>query len=115
MAGIIDVRRIDYHRWVAQPRFAYDRESLENGAPAVEGVSPMMAVYNLAERLPEEMRLKLIRLCPEHFYQSPEYEYERDKCIDMDGHFPTMQEFRKRRSDYLLQKKLGRDHRSVHY
>ena len=108
MAGIIDIRfNQQTKRWTAKPRFAYDANSYKNGAASAESSDPSSAVWRLMDMLPEAIAQKLSLACPVRIYRSPEYEYMDDKCIEVDGHKPTQEEWGQRRRDYLLQKKLG--------
>lgn len=105
MAGIIDIRyNLKTRRWVAKPRFAYDRESYQNGAPSVEGLTPYLAAYNLTQLLPEELGRQLSQQIPHRIYRSPEYEWKDDKCVEMDGHCPYRYEWGQRRIKYLREK-----------
>ena len=107
MAGIVDIR-FDFqkHVWRAQPRFAFDRESMLNGAPSAEGTSPQSALYALCDLLPLQMANDLQRYCPQRIYRSPEYIYMDDKCIEMDGHCPTREEWAIRRRAYMVQRSI---------
>lgn len=39
--------------------------------------------------------------CPQRIYRSPEYEWMSDKCIEVDGHCPSRQEWQERRLAYM--------------
>lgn len=105
MAGIIDIRyNTRTRRWSAKPRFVYSRETMENGAPSAEGITPNLAVASLVALLPEEMGRKLQLANPERIYRSPEYEWVNDKCIEVDGHCPNRREWWDRRIAYERKK-----------
>ena len=117
MAGIIDIRfNLKEKRWTAQPRFAYDAQSYQNGAAIGIGRFPDMALYDLCEKVPLNIANQIRIHMHNRTYASPERELgEIHKCLDLDGHRPTPDEFRRRHADYITEKKLGRDYRSVHY
>lgn len=108
MAGIIDIRyNVHTRRWTAKPRFVWSRETMEKGAPSVEGITPNLAVAELIPLLPEEMGRKLGIANPQRIYRSPEYEWKDDKCIEVDGHCPNRNEWGDRRRAYLRKKQLA--------
>lgn len=117
MAGIIDIRyNLHERRWEARPRFAYDAQSYREGPPTGIGRFPDVALYDLCNRVPLEIANSIRMYMDRRMYQAPERDLgENHRCLDMDGHRPTPDEFAKRHADYLLQKKLGRDHRAVSY
>lgn len=109
MAGIIDIRyNIKTRRWTAQPRFAWDAETMANGAPSVDGITPSDAAMKIAELLPIEMGSKLSCQIPRRIYRSPEYEWVDDKCVEIDGHCPTKQEWADRYIVYRRSKEMQR-------
>lgn len=105
MAGIVDIKyNILTRLWTAKPRFAYDKESFENGAPQATGHTAAIAVYNLCDKLPEDMANQLRKYCPSRIYNSPESPMFTTgyKCIEVDGHCPNSDEWRSRRDEYIL-------------
>lgn len=107
MSGIVDVRMCEKTgRWHAKPRFVFDRESMEHGAPSGEGSDPTTALYDLCRKMPLELANKIQMYC-HRMYRSPEYVWMNDKCMELDGHFPTREEWAKRRMDFEIDVKLG--------
>ena len=107
MAGIIDIRyNYKTRRWTAKPRFAWNAETYRNGIPSAEGLTPADAAYRIAELLPEEMGRRLSWGIPRRIYRSPEYEWMNDKCIEVDGHCPSRQEWAERHLAYQRAKAI---------
>ena len=105
MAGIIDIRyNLNTRRWTAKPRFSWNAETYHNGVPSAEGTTPADAAYNIALLMPDEMGARLSRGIPRRIYRSPEYEWMDDKCIEIDGHCPSLEEWARRRDAYLRKK-----------
>lgn len=116
MAGIIDIRCDSIHHWKAQPRFSYDAESYKNGAAIGYGRTRWEALSDLCTKVPLDIANKIRMHQNKRMYTSPERDLgEEHMCLDVDGHFPTPEEYRKRHDEYVMAKKLGHDYRSVNY
>lgn len=103
MAGIIDIRyNPSTKMWSAHPRFVYDQETMEHGAPTCVGQTLQQAFYDLCEKLPSDMANSLRANYPRRLYNSPERELGSiDRCIEVDGHCPSREEFNRRRFVYM--------------
>ena len=98
MAGIIDIK---YDRekktWTAKPRFANPAWGWADAAPSFEARLLPNALYGLCNMLPLDMANALRMHYPRRMYNSPERELGSvDKCIDVDGHCPSQEEFNRR-------------------
>ena len=107
MAGTIDIR-FDYakHIWTAKPRFA-DRAWGFN-PPSAEGRTYYDALANLTDKLPDEMANKVRMNSPRRIYRSPELIWMDDRCIDIDGHCPSREEYRQRRSAWEFKRSIDK-------
>lgn len=107
MAGTIDIR-FDHqkHIWTAKPRFAHAAWGWD--APTAEGRSFYDAIANLTDKLPDEMANAVRMNTPRRIYRSPELIWVDDRCIDIDGHCPSREEYRQRRAAWELKQKFGR-------
>ena len=91
--------------WTAKPRFVYDMDTMEHGAPSVTEHRLENAFFGLCKKLPEDMANRLRFNYPRRMYNSPERELGSiDKCIEVDGHCPCQEEFNRRHFAYMRAK-----------
>ena len=108
MAGTIMMRRERDGHFHARLNFVCEGVTYED-KDRLEGIgqSAEIALADLVPKLPPNLQMRVNGLDRWTFYNSPEYIDIADKCVDLDGHRPTREEWRLRRSRFLREVELG--------
>lgn len=109
--GIVDIQYdIKTKTWTAKPRFSYPGmpDFVKNIVHEGHGRVWQEALDDLIHQLPQDLAQPLSRHRYGRVYNSPERELgSDDRCVEVDGHWPSPQEFRKRHDDWVLRRQLG--------
>lgn len=93
----------------ARPTFTCKGMDFNDPVPEGKWTDPWIAYLRLIPLLPESIREQAGSVDKWRMYRAPEYIHMDDRCVELDGHKPSRDEWARRRADFLLSRKLGHE------